>query len=80
MSTFKANFTWANKHVWSKIDRVLHNLDSSVLFEFAYAELLMASLFNHAPAFRSFALCPKEASPFRFCDMWVNDDSFGRIV
>jgi len=73
MRILGAIFNWTNKHIWSKIDRAIINMDFYSLYDFVQAEFMNTRLSNHTPILLAFSYSPNGSSPFIFYDMWVYD-------
>lgn len=79
--TLGPKFTWTNSHTFCKLDRILVNniwmnsqRDSTVQF-------LPAGASDHSPGIlRVFKHFSKRAIPFRFKNVWVEDEKFLDIV
>ena len=73
-------FTWTNKTIWSKIDRVLVN---SILHQglgYTHVQSLTEGLPNHVPLKINFPSCQKRRQIFRLCEMWTFDPLFKNLV
>lgn len=66
-------FTWTNKTVWSRIDKVFVNTYWFDQFGFSQVTCMANSLSNHTSMVIDFTGCPKLNRTFQFCDMWVRD-------
>ncbi|KAJ8422906.1 LOW QUALITY PROTEIN: hypothetical protein Cgig2_028768 [Carnegiea gigantea] len=67
--TTAAFFTWTNKTVWSKIDRIVANSQWAQECEYVHISCKPAGLFNHNPLILSFPLCPKKRGGFNYCEI-----------
>ncbi|KAL0440458.1 UNVERIFIED_CONTAM: hypothetical protein Slati_2528800 [Sesamum latifolium] len=70
-------FTWTNKRVWRRLDRVLYSQEWSELFTSKRVTHLARRLSDHHPLLIS--TCKTEnshASSFRFQNMWIKHHNF----
>ncbi|KAJ8419339.1 LOW QUALITY PROTEIN: hypothetical protein Cgig2_024014 [Carnegiea gigantea] len=65
-----AYYSWTNKRVWSRIDRVFTNVLWYETMDYTQAHYLSNSLSNHTPMLVM----------FQFCDMWIKHEDFGQII
>lgn len=73
-------FTWSNRTVRSRIDRVLVNDAWYGFFDFSETTYLPMGLSDHTPMMVDFLNTPMPKRSFKFCDMWVNSRDFHAIV
>ena len=73
-------FTWTNKTIWSRIDRVFHNAVWYDIIDYTHVQFKSPGLSDHTPIILSFPHCPRPRATFQFCDMWVLDKGFREIV
>ena len=76
-----AYFPWSNRHengerIYSRIDRVLHNVSWLLHFELALVEYMAESISDHCPIRPKFGTEPQARRQFRLCDMWFQDSTF----
>lgn len=75
-------YTWTNKSIWSKLDRVMVN-DVWVQTRFiSLAEFLpLGFLFDHSPCIIAlFARDGSKSKSYRFLNMWTNCENFHDLV
>lgn len=72
-------FSWNNKQVWTRLDRVMVNHH---WYSLGYTHLVFMteSISDHCPMLLSFKDCPHFQSQFRFCDMWTTDPTYEGIL
>jgi len=75
-----AFFTWTNKTIWSKIDRVLVNSYWYNEMGYTHVQSLAADLSNHTLLKITFPTCPRMKSNFMFCEMWCKDPSYRDLI
>ena len=73
-------FSWTNKTVWSRIDRVFVNTLWYANANFTLTNYLPQSLFDHTPLLIQIKASPRPPPNFQFCDMWIKDPQFLSIV
>ncbi|KAJ8419255.1 hypothetical protein Cgig2_017470 [Carnegiea gigantea] len=64
-------FTWTNKTIWSRIDRVFTNALWYGLFEYSQTRYLPNSLSDHTSMIIETPACPKPHRMFHFYDTWT---------
>ena len=69
-------FTWTNKTVWSRSDRVFVKTFWFDQFDCSHNTYMENSLSDHNSMVIDFSGWPKPESMFQFCDIWVRDPSF----
>ena len=80
LKTTGAYYTWTNRTIWSKIDRVVANSYWYGIMNFIHVKCEVEGLSDHTPLKVSFLPSPKRNSPFMFCEMWCYDPQFKGIV
>ena len=80
MPSSGAFFTWTNKTLWSKIDRVFINNLWHEAFDYTLAKFLSPGLLNHTPILIQFPESLRPPPQFQFCDMWGSYNDFQSIV
>lgn len=73
-------FSWTNKTVWTRINRVFANVYWYDLFGFSQVIYMANSLSDHTTLIIDTSGCPKPKSTFQFCDMWIRDSGFYPLV
>ena len=73
-------FSWTNKTIWSRIDRVFINILWHEVFDYTIAKYLPQGLSDHTPILVHFHTSPKPPHQFQFCDMWSSHQDFQDIV
>ena len=73
-------FTWTNKTIWSKIDRVFINSLWHEVFDFTLAKTLPPGLSDHTPLLLQFHVSPKPPLRFQFNDMGSMHRDFQNII
>ncbi|KAJ8444130.1 LOW QUALITY PROTEIN: hypothetical protein Cgig2_029905 [Carnegiea gigantea] len=69
-------YTYTNKTIWTRIDRVLVNTYWYNTFDICQLNYMANSLSDHTAMVLSFPWYPKPKPSFQFCDMWIRDPSF----
>ncbi|KAJ8419711.1 LOW QUALITY PROTEIN: hypothetical protein Cgig2_028801 [Carnegiea gigantea] len=69
-------FSWSNKRVWSRIDRVFTNVLWYEIMDFTQTHYLPSSLSDHTPLLIQFSSSPRPLARFQFCDMWIKHKDF----
>ncbi|KAJ8431546.1 hypothetical protein Cgig2_009624 [Carnegiea gigantea] len=80
MPSSGAFFTWTNKTIWSKIDRVFINSVWHNVFDYTLATVLPPGLSDHSPILTQSHGTSKPPLQFQFYDMWSSDKDFLSIV
>ena len=75
-----AVFTWTNKTIWSKIDRVFINCLWHEEFDYTMVKALPPGLSDHSPLLLHFHAPPRPPPQFHYCDMWSSHKNFQSIV
>jgi len=57
-------YSWTNKTVWSRIDRVLINAMWYATFDYTHSQYMPRGLSNHSPILLQFITTPKLVSSF----------------
>jgi len=76
----EAYYSWTNKRVWSRIDRVFTNVLWYETMDYTQTHYLPCSLSDHNPLLIQFSSSPRPLARFHFCDMWTNHKDFGHIT
>ncbi|VFQ77372.1 unnamed protein product [Cuscuta campestris] len=76
--------TWTNnqgigKRIYSKLDRVLGNMDWLIKFDMK-VQFFEGGISDHSPMVLKFINQRKPSHSFKFCEMWTLDPAFPRIV
>ena len=69
-------FTWTNKTVWSRIDRVCINTLWFNLFDYSQTHYLPSSILDHIPMVIESPHYPMPPRSFHFCVMWIKESRF----
>ena len=77
--TIGAFYTWTNKILWSRIDRVLANNYQFRDIEYTHATTTTEGLSDHTPLKIIFLTYPKSNSKFMFYEMWCSDPKFKKL-
>ena len=80
LRTIGAHFTWTNKTIWSRFDRVFVNHYWHAVFEYVQAEYLAPHISYHSPIYVYFPHCLRPKAEFKYCDMWSEDPAFPSLV
>ena len=80
MPSSGAYFTWTNRSLWSKIERVFINSLWYEEFDYSLAKILPPVLLDHSPILIQFLETPKPPSMFQYCDMWSSHKDFQSII
>ena len=80
MPSTGAYFSWTNKTLWSRIDRVFINSFWHEEFDYTVAKYLPQGLSDHTPILIQSHQSPKPPPQFQFCDMWSSHEEFHNIV
>ncbi|XP_074288785.1 uncharacterized protein LOC141613942 [Silene latifolia] len=80
-----SDFTWFNKQevgtrVYSKLDRVLINVDWLLSYTQTTAQFLPPGISDHCPAILSFFGDPLPKKQFKFLNCWIDHPDFKTIV
>ncbi|KAL0336655.1 UNVERIFIED_CONTAM: hypothetical protein Sradi_4877400 [Sesamum radiatum] len=74
-------FTWTNKRVWKRLDRVLYSKEWTHTYNSTRVQHLSRRLSDHYPLFITAAKTEnRKPSSFRFQNMWLNHHSFLNTV
>ncbi|KAJ8419905.1 hypothetical protein Cgig2_028769 [Carnegiea gigantea] len=73
-------FTWINKIIWTRIDRVFVNAYWYDQFDFSQAIYMANSFSDHRTMVIDTPGYPRPKPTFQFCDMWIRDTSFCSLV
>ncbi|KAJ8421473.1 hypothetical protein Cgig2_007650 [Carnegiea gigantea] len=80
MRSSEVYFSWTNKTLWSRIDRVFINIDWHAKFDFTQVNYLPNGLSDHTPLHIIFLSYPRPKYEFSFCDMWTKDPYYMDLV
>ncbi|KAJ8420904.1 hypothetical protein Cgig2_013561 [Carnegiea gigantea] len=75
-----AYYTWTNKTIWSKIDRVFINDCWHDVFYYTIAKYLSSGLSDHAPVIIQFPDSPRPKPQFQFYEMWIKYREFHKLI
>jgi len=78
--TVGAFYTWTNKKIWSRLDRVLINDLWQAIFDYTYIKALPMGISDHSPLLLQFILTPKPRTGFQYCEMWSTQPEFFNIM
>ncbi|KAJ8427211.1 hypothetical protein Cgig2_015423 [Carnegiea gigantea] len=78
--TVGAFYTWTNKKIWSRLDRVLINDLWHAIFDYTYIKALPMGISDHSPLLLQFILTPKPRTGFQYCEMWSTQLEFFKIM
>ena len=73
-------YSWTNKKIWSRIDRVLLNSYWYNSFNYTNVSYLANSLSDHTPILINFPSSTKPHTQFQYCDMWGKHPDFHNII
>ena len=73
-------YSWSNKSIWSRIDRVFINSHWYGTFDFTHTRYLAPGLSDHSPLEIQFQNSPKPKAKFQYCDMWSSHPTFTSLV
>ena len=73
-------FSWTNKTIMSRIDRVLINEEWNSCFNYTQVRYEANSSSNHTALVVQFLPSPKPKIGFQFCDMWARHADFHTIL
>ncbi|KAJ8431896.1 hypothetical protein Cgig2_009963 [Carnegiea gigantea] len=80
MRSTGAYYSWTNKTIWSRIDRVFVNPYWPFSADFTQATYLANGLSDHSPIMIQFHDAPKPKTSFQYCNMWSSHKDFQHIV
>jgi len=80
MKWIGAYYSWTNKRVWGRIDRVFTNVLWYETMDYTQTHYLPSSLLDHNPLLIQFSSSPRPLARFHFCDMWTKHKDFGHIT
>ncbi|XP_073051334.1 uncharacterized protein [Primulina eburnea] len=75
-----SSFTWTNKTIWKRLDRVLLSVDWGDHFSSLRAEHLARTVSDHCPLLVTAPVFARGPSSFRFQRMWVRHHGFLQTV
>jgi len=73
-------YSWTNKTIWSRIDRVFINIHWYGVCDFTLTHYKTNALSDHTPLLVQFPATPKPKHRFQFCDMWCGHPDFTKII
>ena len=79
-STVGSYYTWTNRRIWSKIDRVLINDHWHDTFYYTFIQALPMGISDHTPMMVQFVPTPKPKTGFQYCNMWSSHPDFPCII
>ncbi|XP_075496409.1 uncharacterized protein LOC142533491 [Primulina tabacum] len=71
-----SSFTWTNKTIWKRLDRVFVSVDWGDHFHSIRVEHLIRTVSDHCPLFVSVPVFASGPSSFRFQSMWLRHHGF----
>ncbi|XP_075497305.1 uncharacterized protein LOC142534252 [Primulina tabacum] len=75
-----SSFTWTNKTIWKRLDRVFVSVDWGDHFHSIRVEHLIRTVSDHCPPFVSVPVFASGPSSFRFQSMWLRHHGFLQTV
>ncbi|XP_073024477.1 uncharacterized protein [Primulina eburnea] len=75
-----SSFTWTNKTIWKRLDRVFVYVDWGDHFHSIRVEHLIRTVSDHCPLFVSVPVFASGPSSFRFQSMWLRHHGFLQTV
>ncbi|XP_073273383.1 uncharacterized protein [Primulina huaijiensis] len=75
-----SSFTWTNKTIWKRLDRVFVSVDWCDHFHSIRVEHLIRTVSDHCPLFVSVPVFASGPSSFRFQSMWLRHHGFLQTV
>ncbi|XP_075497854.1 uncharacterized protein LOC142535307 [Primulina tabacum] len=75
-----SSFTWTNKTIWKRLDRVFVSVDWGDHFHSIRVEHLIRTVSDHCPLFVSVPVFASGPSSFRFQSMWLRHHGFLQTV
>ncbi|XP_073051345.1 uncharacterized protein [Primulina eburnea] len=75
-----SSFTWTNKTIWKRLDRVFVSVDWGDHFHSIRVEHLIRTVSDHCPLFVSVPIFASGPSSFRFQSMWLRHHGFLQTV
>lgn len=74
-------YTWSNHHTWCKLDRVLVNELWLGRYKESYARFDAFGISDHSPILVTINPARQQLKlPFRFKNIWVQDETFDTLV
>jgi len=73
-------YSWTNKRVWSRIDRVFTNVLWFETMDYTQPHYLPSSLSNHNPLLIQSSSSPRPQPRVQFCDIWIKHKDFSQII
>ncbi|KAJ8429032.1 hypothetical protein Cgig2_000379 [Carnegiea gigantea] len=80
MRSTEAYYSWTNKTIWSRIDRVSINPYCPLSADFTQVAYLSNGLSDHSPITIQFHDAPKPKASFQFYNMWSSHKDFHHIM
>jgi len=80
MRSMGAYYSWTNKTIWTRIDRVFHNSYWYSNFNYTHVRYMTNSLSDHTPILINVPTTLKPRPRFQFCDMWSKHPDFHTII
>jgi len=75
-----AYYSWSNKTICSRIDRIFTNILWYDTMEYAQTHYLLNGLSDHTPLLVKFPTSPRPQTKFQLCDMWCKHMDFAHII
>ncbi|XP_073037198.1 uncharacterized protein [Primulina eburnea] len=75
-----SSFTWTNKTIWKRLDRVFVSVDWGDHFHSIRVEHLIRTVSDHCPLFVSVPVFASGPTSFRFQSMWLRHHGFLQTV
>ncbi|XP_073037146.1 uncharacterized protein [Primulina eburnea] len=75
-----SSFTWTNKTIWKRLDRVFVSVDWGDHFHSIRVEHLIRTVSDHCPLFVSVPVFASGPNSFRFQSMWLRHHGFLQTV
>ena len=75
-----AYYTWSNKTVCRRIDRVLINGYWHDPFDYTHAKFTANGLSDHSPIIIQFLQTSKPRHSFQYCDMWSHHSTYQGLI
>ncbi|KAJ8435470.1 hypothetical protein Cgig2_021103 [Carnegiea gigantea] len=80
LHTMGPYYTWTNKTVWSRLDRVLLNAYWYAGFDYMYARNMPMGLSDHTPILMQFIDTPRPQPSFQYCEMSLPNLAIGSLA
>ena len=73
-------YSWTNKTIWSRIDRVFINHHWYGTFDYTHTVYMAPGISDHTPLQMQFHNTPKPKAKFQYCDMWSAHSDFSSLI